>query len=243
MLIINADDWGMDSVTTDRILACFRAGKISSATAMMFMEDSKRSAELARSHNLPIGLHLNFTQPFSAHDVSSILKSYHATLVRYFIGKKFSRIVYNPLIKRQVEYCFKSQCDEFERLYGTFPTHIDGHHHIHLCANLMFSKIISSGIKIRRNVPFSKKEKNFFNYLWRSLIDVIIKKRFLTTERFFSLYSHNKEADLLVNFSLARDYNVEGMVHPGLLEEYTFIMSEKYAWFIREIPLVSYKTL
>ena len=43
--MINADDWGRDARTTDRILECFQHGVLSSASGMVFMEDSERAAK------------------------------------------------------------------------------------------------------------------------------------------------------------------------------------------------------
>ena len=65
LLIINADDLGIDVATTDSILRCFWAGRVSSASALVGMSDSARAATLAREANLPIRLHLNLTEPFS----------------------------------------------------------------------------------------------------------------------------------------------------------------------------------
>jgi len=245
LLIINADDLGMDAVTTDRILNCFINGRITSSTAMMFMEDTERSSELARLNNLPIGLHLNFTKPFTTKYINSRLKDYHNTLVAYFTKSKYSRIIYNPKIQYQVEYCFKSQLTEFERLYGKSPTHIDGHHHIHLCSNLIFSKIIPSGIKIRKNFSFSKKERNFINRGYRGLIDRIIKTRFLSTDFFYALNSHVNEPDILEKLSRASNSCVEFMVHPGTYEEYTFIMDmgNMYERIIQGVDRGSYESL
>ena len=43
-LIINADDWGRDDRTTNRILEYFQRRVLSSASGMVFMEDSERAA-------------------------------------------------------------------------------------------------------------------------------------------------------------------------------------------------------
>src|SRR6185369_10838794 len=64
LLILNADDWGRDSKTTNMILDCVVRGSVSSTSAMVFMEDSERAAALARQHRVDCGLHLNFTTPF-----------------------------------------------------------------------------------------------------------------------------------------------------------------------------------
>jgi len=46
-LIIDADDWGRDARTTDRTFECFRNGALSSASGMVFMQDSERAANIA----------------------------------------------------------------------------------------------------------------------------------------------------------------------------------------------------
>src|SRR5437016_12533100 len=58
-LIINADDWGRDAQTTDRTFECFQHRVLSSASGMVFMEDSARAASIATEQDLDIGLHLN----------------------------------------------------------------------------------------------------------------------------------------------------------------------------------------
>ena len=55
MIIVNADDWGRDAVTTDRSLECVLRGAVSSVSAMMFMEDSERAAALAGEHGVDDG--------------------------------------------------------------------------------------------------------------------------------------------------------------------------------------------
>ncbi|PYL02866.1 MAG: chitooligosaccharide deacetylase, partial [Verrucomicrobia bacterium] len=66
MLIINADDWGCSVAETDAALRCYKGGRITSVSAMVFMEDSERAAELAKENELDVGLHLNFTDKFTA---------------------------------------------------------------------------------------------------------------------------------------------------------------------------------
>jgi len=54
-LIINADDWGRDDRTTNRILEYFQRRVLSSASGMVFMEDSERAANIAQDQGLDIG--------------------------------------------------------------------------------------------------------------------------------------------------------------------------------------------
>ena len=55
MLIINADDFGRSVAETDAALRCYVAGRITSVSAMVFMADSERSAELAKENALAVG--------------------------------------------------------------------------------------------------------------------------------------------------------------------------------------------
>ena len=48
MLIINADDWGRSVAETDAALKCCKGGRITSLSAMAFMEDSERAADLGQ---------------------------------------------------------------------------------------------------------------------------------------------------------------------------------------------------
>src|SRR5262252_734861 len=59
MLIVNADDWGRDVQTTDRIHRCVQHGSVSSVSAMVFMKDSERAAAIALETETYAALHLN----------------------------------------------------------------------------------------------------------------------------------------------------------------------------------------
>jgi predicted glycoside hydrolase/deacetylase ChbG (UPF0249 family) len=77
MLIINADDWGRSPVETDAVLRCYQEGRITSVSAMVFMEDSERAAELARENELDVGLHVAFAELFTGGNYPGKLDQYH----------------------------------------------------------------------------------------------------------------------------------------------------------------------
>lgn len=62
MLIVNADDLGRSKTATDNALSCYARQRITSASAMVFMEDSERAAEGARASGIDVGLHINFSE-------------------------------------------------------------------------------------------------------------------------------------------------------------------------------------
>ena len=174
MLIINADDFGRSVAETDAALQVLPAGRLTSLSAMVFMADSERAAELAKGEKeLDVGLHLNFTERFTGKNKCAKLTDYQNRLAIYLGRNKYSQLFYNPLLRRAFSYSCKAQVEEFTRLFGKPPSHIDGHHHMHLCANLLLSNLIPAGMKIRRNFSFLPRRKELVEpslpWLGRSL--------------------------------------------------------------------------
>jgi YdjC-like protein len=81
VLIVNADDLGCAVSATDAILTCHREGAITSATAMVYMEDSDRAARLAVDQRLPVGLHINLTTPFTDRSVPYTVRERQARMI------------------------------------------------------------------------------------------------------------------------------------------------------------------
>src|SRR5581483_11465095 len=90
LLIINADDWGRDCPTTNCILDCASRRTISSVSAMVFMEDSERGADLAREHAIDTGLHVNLTTPFSG-DCRRELRDHQERIAKRLLRHRFSQ--------------------------------------------------------------------------------------------------------------------------------------------------------
>src|SRR5438093_10905015 len=98
MLIVNADDFGRSTAETDAALKCYQEGRITSVSAMVFMEDSKRAAELEKENELDVGLHLNFAEPFTGKHYPGKLGEYHGRISLYLIGNNKAKHVINPLL-------------------------------------------------------------------------------------------------------------------------------------------------
>src|SRR5215470_9832719 len=117
-LIVNADDWGRDCDTTNQILKCAVRGSVSSASGMVFMEDSERAAVIARERGLDVGLHLNLTTRFSRNAIPRKLIEHQQRLSKCLRRHRFSQVVFHPHLIRSFEYVVAAQLDEFRRLYG-----------------------------------------------------------------------------------------------------------------------------
>src|SRR5438034_3925448 len=95
-LIVNADDWGRDRLTTDRTLECTQSGAVSSVSAMVFMEDSERAAAIARERTIEAGLHLNLTTSFSGSNCPARLVERQQKVARYLQRHRLSQVVFHP---------------------------------------------------------------------------------------------------------------------------------------------------
>ncbi len=223
LLIINADDWGRDRNTSERILDCIRCGTVSSVSAMVFMEDSERAAVTARAHGVDVGLHLNFTTPFSAASTAKRLREHQQRLSHYLRRHRFAQVIFHPGLDRSFEYVVAAQLEEFRRLYGALPDSIDGHHHMHLCANVLLRNLLPFGTVVRRNFSFQAGEKGFCNRLYRRAVDGILRHRHRLTDFFFVLPPLEPADRMERIFSLARQFVVEVETHPVNPEEYRLL--------------------
>jgi biofilm PGA synthesis N-glycosyltransferase PgaC len=227
VLIINADDWGRNHETTERTLECILRGTVSSVSAMVFMEDSERAAEITRERGIDAGLHLNLTTPYSAPGTPAQLIAHQQRISRYLRRHRLAQAIFHPGLVRSFEYVVRAQLDEFRRLYRAEPDRIDGHHHMHICANVVWRGLLPAGTIVRRNFSFWPGEKKWGNRFYRKTLDRKLARRHRLADFFFSLQSLRSLNTLDRAFSLAREFAVEVETHPSNLEEYRFLMGDE----------------
>ena len=235
-LIINADDWGFDRETTDRILECAMRRAVSSASGMVFMGDSERSAALALERGIDIGLHLNLTEAFSRQSLPSQLHDHHGRVARFLLRHRFSQIVYHPGLAASFEYVTKAQLEEFHRIYGAAPGRIDGHHHMHLSENVLSGKLLPAGTLVRRNSSFVTGEKSWANRRYRRFVDGRLQRRHQLVDFLFSLTPIQTER-LERIFSYAQRASVELETHPVNADEFALLTSPEIARLLRGIEI------
>lgn len=223
LLIINADDWGRDHLTTNRTLECVLRGAVSSVSAMVFMQDSERAAGITRTRGLDAGLHLNFTTVFSSPRCPYGLPQRQEKVAAYLRRHRYAQAIFNPWLAGSFDYVVKAQIEEYCHLYGTQPQRIDGHHHMHLCANVLWGGLLPSGTIVRRSFSFQQGEKSLGNRLYRHMIDRKLERRHRVTDYFYSLVPLEPLGRLQRIFSMARRHVVEVETHPVNEEEYRFL--------------------
>ena len=243
MLIVNADDFGRSVTETDVVAACHAEGRITSTTAMVFMDDSARAARIANSIGIDVGLHLNLSQPFTAPGVPPSVRRSHDSIVRFLSASKYAVVLYQPMLRGAFRDVVRAQMDEFARLYGWQPSHIDGHQHQHLCANLLIDGVLPEGQRIRRSFSFWTGEKSVINRGYRALVDRRLAQRYVLTDYFFSLKQCLRQQQMARLFDLAGSATVELMTHPIEAAEYDYLMSDACARALRAVTPGTYAGL
>jgi hypothetical protein len=238
-LVVNADDWGRDPQTTDRILECSERGAVSSVSAMVFMEDSERAAALARSKGIEAGLHLNFTTQFSASNCPAGLREKQQGTGRHLLRHRLAQIVFHPGLMQSFEYLVAAQIEEFRRIYGAEPARLDGHHHMHLCANVLMQRLLPRGTMVRRNFSSEGAGKSAANRLYRKASDFALSRRHLLTDFFYSLPPLEPPSRLERIYSLACEFVVELETHPVQPEEYRYLAGGEIFRKIGDVQLAS----
>ncbi len=243
MIIVNADDWGRSTAETDAALACHRGGRITSVTAMTFMPDSARAAQLALANDVVAGLHLNFSQPFGDPATPARLAARQERICRFMNAHKYAFLVYNPALRNDILYSYQAQEEEFCRLYGKPPSHVDGHHHKHLCSNVLLGDVIPAGQKLRRSFHFWPGEKSRTNRAWRGLTDRLLARRYRLAEYFFALSPCLQGDRLSKVLDLAKTHSVEVMTHPVKPDEREHLMSETFVSQLARLKRGTYSAL
>lgn len=228
MLIVNADDWGRSEIETNAALRCHERGAVTSVSAMVFMKDSDRAARVARDSGLSAGLHLNLTEEFTSTEIPGYLGEAHRRIARFLKCGKHAFLLYHPGLREEFRCVYQAQAEEFQRLYGEAPSHVDGHLHMHHCTNMMIDRLIPKGQRVRRNFSFCPGEKSLMNRTYRRVSDWWLGRRYQMTDFFFSLEWCLKSGTLSRVMELAETASVELMTHPVYSAEQAALTGEMF---------------
>jgi predicted glycoside hydrolase/deacetylase ChbG (UPF0249 family) len=246
LLIVNADDLGLGQDETDAILDCFARGAITSTTALMWMPDSARAAELARAAGVPVGLHLNLIEPYAAPEVPVGVAATQLRVLRRLRSRRAATQLYHPRWARDFEQCIADQLARFEELYGRAPTHVDGHQHMHLAFNALFSRALRPVGKCRRPVNRTALESSAGKRAARALVDRLVRLRFATTDWCMSirpLHPALGGSGIADELRRAEHGSLELLVHPGYADERAVLSSPEWGVLLERYRLGSFEDL
>ena len=243
LLIVNADDWGGWSKATDAALSCYASGRITSVSAMVFMEDSARAASIANECGIDVGLHINFTQGFTAAHCPASLAQDQVIISRFLKRRRSALVLFNPMLRAHFRRVFQFQYNEFLRIYGRPPSHFDGHQHMHLSSNMLVDSIIPRGAKVRRSFSFATGQKSFINRAYRHIIFLWLKRRYNVPRYFLALSQHLDLQRLSQALARSQSNTVELMTHPEITAEHDVLMSDSFARMLKTNPIGPYSAL
>jgi hypothetical protein len=204
---------------------------------MVFMEDSERAAALASEKGIDAGLHLNFTDSFSALQCPPSLARHQQDLARCLLRHRLAQVVFHPCLMRSFEYVVAAQVEEFCRLYGTMPERLDGHHHMHLCANVLWARLLPAGTLVRPSFSFQPGEKGLGNRLYRKTVDRALARRHRLVDFLFSLPPFEPQSRLERILSLGHQFDVEVETHPINPEEHHFLTGDGVVRWAGDFPI------
>ncbi len=126
-LIINADDLGLSPGVDKGIFSSVEAGSVRSLSALTGGPDFKNAIDRAGSlEGVGIGIHLNLTGVWDSTKTPAppgFFRTRPSTLLRLCLSGRADLGFARACIKRQIEAFLDT---------GIQPTHIDGHHHVHI---------------------------------------------------------------------------------------------------------------
>ena len=253
LLVVNADDWGGSEATTEAILGTFEAGRITSTSGMVYMPDSERAAEVAARAGLPVGLHINLTEPFpDPHTTAHVRERQHRVAAQLGgAGRdghpgtaRLRKWLYDPVIKADVDKAIADQLERFEALYGRAPTHFDGHNYVDLCPNVFLSRSIPAGSVMRNSLDCYPLERSAMGRI-RALRQRLRSRRLRSTRYLLHIAQLRlDEADAPdPRLRLAHDVPVEVMGHPDDAAELAALMSPAWGRVLAEHRLGSFADL
>ncbi len=219
-LIINADDFGLNTAVNNAIIESFKKGFINSTTILANMPGFNEGVALAHENNIvnKIGIHLSLTEgdPITNEILLNDLYNKHNSDIKkfkrklFFLSKKEKIIIYNELAAQIIKV----------RRAGICITHIDTHLHTHEVwpiTQIIFKllrdyKIPSMRILNNLNYPVSN-----YKACYRKFINKIIKIKGLNNSDYFG---NQPEAIWLLENDpkVFEKKKIEIMVHPDYNE-------------------------
>jgi predicted glycoside hydrolase/deacetylase ChbG (UPF0249 family) len=219
---------------------------------MVHMSDSPRAAEMALAKDRAVGLHLNLTQLFEDRPAAPAVRERQAAVCRHFADLRRRRwsLDRRPRTKRLIYDAINDQLDAFRLLYGREPTHLDSHHHVHVCPDVFMSSALASISKVRQTIsppPDSGARDRFRpGTLARRSRHFALRRRFITTDRFWfgpDLIPELGGAGIAEAVTEAASRPVEIMVHPSFDAELDVLLTGSWRTALAGSPLGSFRDL
>ena len=236
MVVVNADDFGMNHEVNVGISNCFRDKTISNTTIMANMPGFEEAVDIAKKENFMncVGIHLNFFEGKPLFEPMSndpyfcecgFMTSYkilHKLPVRY----KF-------FLPRKTRKYLAKECEEQIKRFisaGFTQRHFDSHGHSHTIFSVWFSikKVLKKYgfVSARKSLNYTTKKTNVLIKLYKLLYNGFLLRGFKKCKYFLS-----SSEDAFDGVKPNKTYEI--MIHPyinsdGLLENRNSVLTPAY---------------
>jgi chitin disaccharide deacetylase len=234
VLIVNADDFGASPSTSDPVIHLFEQGVISSASAMVRMRDSLRAASLARERAMPTGLHLNLTLPFDEVSAPAEARERQIRLTEVLGSESWRDERGETPPRRLLADVISDQLECFRASFGE-PSHLDGHHHIHIHPAVLEHLPRDVPIRPILSAPSRAEPRP-------SRRERLLRRQFRSPDLCFA-FEHvhpSLGGDGLAALESARQRTLEVMTHPQRKPEQEALMSAEWRTALSALTLGSY---
>lgn len=224
-IIINADDFGLNTSVNKAIIESFEKGFINSTTMMANMPCFEEAVELAHKYRIQdkIGVHLTLTegQPLTT---SLLIKNIYKEIQNSDLRRNKMKFFF--LSKKEKEAILNEFDAQVKRIRdaGILITHIDTHHHTHeifTITRLIFTLLKKHNIPSMRILNNLNQSTNSYKAGYRNLINQFIKIKGLNYSDYFGNQTEaigklEQDPDFFkskcLEIMVHPDYNCKGIV-------------------------------
>ena len=237
MLIVNADDLGANQTATNAARIAYENGVITSASAMVWMSDTARATGIVHRVGIPVGLHLNLTLPFTSPSVPEDVRARQIALTKVFTSTGWQQATDPRPDAALLRRAIADQLEAFHEQFGE-PTHIDGHHHVHVQDSVLDLLPRAWPIRpiLRRPTHAGRRANRREQRILRRFRGPILSFAFEHVHP--ALGGAGLDA-----IELAHETNVEIMTHPQRVIETEALCSEEWRHALARVPVGSYADL
>ncbi len=236
IFILNADDFGRNHKTNERIDRCIRNGLVSAASIMPNMPEFDEAVEYIKKNNYPdrIGVHIVLDEGRPLTNGMQKCKKfcdktgcYKKSIPRHqFLSRLEIKLVYNE-ITAQIDRVINA---------GILPTHIDFHRHRH---QDLFVSIAVRKALVDRDIKYIRRGKTNCGTL-RKLFGSILMKYYSLFYRVYSSDSFISINDFSTCINMEKGVFCEIMCHPEQDNEYEDVLRFEASHFANQTDVVNY---
>jgi hypothetical protein len=219
-VIVNADDFGIDTGVNEAIKEAFEKKLIDRTTLMVNMPYAKDAMEIARREGFDgrVGIHLNLTsgRPLTEDMASDRIMCDDGGEFTADFARSLKRRFFLPSkTSENIERELRAQLDGYRKLGGTL-WHVDSHHHVHTDPSVwrVLKRVLRdypvTSVRLGRNMY---RGGNPLMRLYKVMLNASIKRFCSDDVRYFGSMTDYEEYEPYIGPS-SRNTNVEIMVHP-----------------------------